>query len=276
MTKRKQKEDEELHLNLFRKIYEKKYDQKFPQGVVEHKIKEKPDFLIKGKDNVLGIEHTEFFRKKSHKEKHSPRKKEAFREKIISDAQNLCEQRGVSPLEVKVLFKSLEHLSGEKVQAELSESIANSVEHACHEKREGIFRLTGSELGIPEIYLISVIRGTLDGQTWRIKHWWYEVKASWINRNFISELQACINWKNDRYIEYRGKCGQCWLLIVTNRSKDSQAFEITKEILQYKYTSLFERTFYMEVLFKEIYELTTTRNQKLLNVCTAYWSNNHR
>jgi hypothetical protein len=104
-----------------------------------------------------------------------------------------------------------------------------------------------------------VIRGTLEGTTWLQNHRWYEIKASWVNRNFVSELQACIDRKSDKYYDYRKNCTGCWLLIVTNKNKDSQAFEITREILQNKYGSRFERSFYLEVFFKELYELITGR-----------------
>ena len=122
-----------------------------------------------------------------------------------------------------------------------------------------IFRIECSDLQIPEIHLINVIRGTFNGIVWLRDHHWQEVRASWVNRNFVSELQTCINRKNSKYQEYRKNCNECWLLIVTNRSKDSQAFEITEETLQWKYISEFERTFYMEVLFRELHELSTKR-----------------
>lgn len=260
MTDNRQTKDEDFHFDLFRKLYEQKFGKTFPYGEVSHKTAQKPDFLINGANSVIGIEHMELFKNKSPNKPYSPQKEEGFREKIISDAQKLCERKSIPPIQVNVFFNSLKHISGNKAQFELSKSIANVIEIACREKKDEIFNLTCSELGLPEIYQIRVIRGTLNGQTWLTSHRWQEARASWVDRRFVSGLQESIDRKNDRYKEYRKKCEECWLVIVVNRSKDSQALEITEEMLQHKYNSEFDRTFYMEVMLKDLYELTTTKN----------------
>jgi hypothetical protein len=262
MTDNRQTKDEDFHFDLFRKLYEQKFGKTFPYGEVSHKTAQKPDFLINGANSVIGIEHTELFKNKSPDKPYSPQKEEVFRKKIISDAQKLCERNGIPPIQVNVFFNSLKHICGNKAQFDLSKSIAKSVGRRCNTKKDEKFTLKNPELGLPEIYQIRVIRGTLNGETWLTSHRWQEARASWMNRRFVSELQESIDRKNDRYKEYRKKCEECWLLIVVNRSKDSQAFEITEEMLQHKYSSEFDRTFYMEVIIKDLYELTTAKIQK--------------
>jgi hypothetical protein len=116
MGGKKKRQREERDFNLFRELYERKLGGKFPVGKIEHRTDRGPDFVVREVSGALGVEHTELFKERVSKGEYSPKEREAFREKIINDALNLCKRKKVPPLEVKVLFKSVKQVHGSKSQ----------------------------------------------------------------------------------------------------------------------------------------------------------------
>lgn len=251
MTTLKQKKKEQLHFHLFKRLYKQ-----FPDGKVYHQRGQRPDFLIEHSNGILGIEHTEIFKSKPTGQPYNPQQQEGFLRKIVDQAKIICEKKGVDPLQVKVWFKGINHITGTKDQSKLSESLAEFVE-SWNKKSPDAHELLKPQAKIPEISQIDIRRGTLNGKIWLTSHRWSKEGAGWVKRQFIEELQKCLDEKNDKYEKYRKKCEECWLLVVANRSNPAQCFDIDfgGEVKAHNYYSKFDKTFYMEVMHRYLVKL---------------------
>lgn len=254
MTNLKQKNKEQFHFDLFKKLHKQ-----LPNGILHHQCKQKPDFLIEHSKGILGIEHTEIFKNKSPSQPYTPQEEEGFLKKIIDKAKIICEQKKVPALQVKVWFNPIKHITGNKAQSKLSQSLAELIE-SWNKKNSYPHELLKPKSQIPEIFQIDIRRGTFDGQTWLTSHRWTKEGSGWVKRDFINELQKCIDEKNDKYEKYRKNCEECWLLIVADRSNPAQCFDIDfcGEVKTHSYYSKFDQTFYMEVMHEHLVKLNCT------------------
>ncbi len=128
MTRPEQKEEEETWLEQFKALYKEKYGIDFTQGqIIPY---EGPDFLV---NHTFGIEFVELFDESGKATNfYSPAAQESFRKGIVKEAGKYCEGKGVTPIEVKVWFNHIEHLTGAENQKKLGVRLGRLVEKLSH------------------------------------------------------------------------------------------------------------------------------------------------
>jgi hypothetical protein len=236
-----------------------------PEGKVVHG--DSPDFLVYTSKGILGIEHTRLF--KEHKRDSIPMQAiEGRRDKILRKAMIICNNNQVFPARVEVVFNnkkrfrnsSLEILNFSYKEAEfISEELAKSIMEYYTQDINLKDELHSSELPcqIEGIERVRINSGMKFGKRVIETQLWLSIDCGWVREHCVNEIQGCIDEKNKKYDNYRNKCQDCWLLIVADRSSDSQCFEMNQATKQYSCASLFDTVFYFEIMTNELVRLKT-------------------
>lgn len=251
MSHNKQKCKEKFHFMLFKERYEEWRD-----GEERHENGEgKPDFLITYPDKILGIELTEPFKLKGEGQAISPQQREGSLQDIVSQARLFYEEHNNHPLKVDVWFSPTfknTQITKSKIK-ELGQKLAELVRKELPENI--LFSPLSLDI-IPKNKLPEIARILISSA---VVGYWKKVGASWAKRNFIDELQECIDKKNGIYDRYIIKCDECWLLMVADGSNTAQCFvdDNNGEVFNHTYQSKFSKTFYLEVTARPV-KLKTT------------------
>lgn len=261
MTQVYQKKIEEFHFALFREILTQKFGERLPSAPKSPN----PDFILAHSGKILGVEHTTLRKRKLQTVNHTPQQQVAFQDKIVKNARLQCEKWGIPPLRIKVWFRSTRHLKGGSDQQRVSQELASIVRDFAQKNKLNCFECFKPESAYSKI---GIKPGTINGKLWLKSHRWSRVGGVCPKTSLISgDLQKSINKKNAKYHEYRGKCDQCWLLIVADKSNPAQAFDITydDQVLTHRYESKYDRTFFMEVTERSLVELNCS--SQVLDSC---------
>lgn len=247
---------ERFHLWVFSTLHE------LPGGELPRQNhSQKPDFRYRSGQLITGIEHTEIKRARSVSGIPSLAELKGLHRGIVSKAERLATDQGLPPLHVQVLFH--DHFyrypnKGERAVHGLFDTILRNLERIL--KME-----TGNSLRIEPpspfvgISMVLATPGTAHGKTWLANHRWEVMEPGLVTIGFAHELQDVITAKNAKIDEYLKTCDQCWLLVVSDRTKADQKFHFTPEMQENVYEADFERTFYLEIAERFLTELKTTR-----------------
>jgi hypothetical protein len=236
MVSDRQKKDERVHLEVFRERFSES-----PMTLVSHD--DNPDFLMECGGRTVGIEHTEFFRRRnrSSKRPYTPAELEGIQQGIILRAVSSYVDQGNPPVDVTVWFypwmKHVRLARGRSVVIadELSQFVAEWI-RVPHSRDE--WPMPGDR--IPEISHLSIAKGP---SAWR------KGNLSQVGPPSVSEFQAIIAEKNTKCDIYRQKCDECWLLIAANRFNPAQGTDFSQDdgSLRHCYRSRFECVFFLEL-----------------------------
>jgi hypothetical protein len=210
--------------------------------------------LIKGKSRILGIEFTGLYdNDKQATNSYSPAEQDAFRKGILKQAQKYCEGKGVPPVEVKVWFNPIEYLSGAENQKMLGVRLGRLVEKLSHRSNSSTTMLW--EPKSKKLKFILQVSTALGGD-WLQNHHFHQYFITETNTNPIDSLQNRITEKNKKYEDYLKNCQVCWLVIVVDIRNSAQKFDINYDLRTktHKYSSKFDRVFYMDIMRKELTE----------------------
>jgi hypothetical protein len=242
------KAKEKFHFEVFKRLFTE-----FPLSDIDT-CREHPDFLVDSLHGIIGIEHTKVFEDETIKDPFMSANKYGDQERILKKARIICEKKKIPPLWVRVRF-SISNLQYTRKDVErISKSLADCIEkeRAKNPSTDEIILRRDELLGIPEIQKVDIVK-SLGYQQWEM------ISPHWVTREFIKEIQKCINDKNSLYAKYREHCGQCWLLMVVDRKHPSQGFELSEKTAKHTYKSAFDRTFYLELRFEQLVQLSCTK-----------------
>lgn len=242
------KAKEKFHFEIFKRLFTE-----FPVSDIDT-CRENPDFLVDSLYGIIGIEHMQVFEDETIKDPFMSANKYGDQEKILKKAKIICEKKKIPPLWVRVLF-SISNLQYTRKDVErIGKSLADCIEKKCvqNPSTDEVILRKDELPEIPEIQRIDIVKG-LGYQ------WWQVISAQWVKREFIKEMQKCINDKNSLYAKYRKHCEQCWLLIVADRAHPSQCFELSEKTAKHTYKSAFDRTFYLDLRFEQLVQLSCTK-----------------
>jgi hypothetical protein len=248
MTSARQKTDEQVHFELFKELLNE-----CPMRLPRHD--DNPDFLVEREGRTIGIEHAEFYRRRtpSSKRPYDPAELEGIQQGIVRKARELYMEEANPPVSVKVWFDpgmKRTPLAGGRpktIAAELSQFVAA---WACTDPSPyADFGVGGADTTpIAEITILGITRA---GSTWSKEN------PSLVGPASVSELQRTIDEKGTKYDVYRQKCDECWLLIAANRFNPAQGTDFSRDdsSLRHSYKSRFDRIFFLEFGHRELFEL---------------------
>lgn len=231
------KEREEHFLNRVKSVYPG-----FPDGEI-HALtgkQEPPDFLVKSKDRVVGIELVDYIRGQGAEG--SPlRHEETRRENVIKKAQEEFETEAQLPMEVLFLWHGRFYLSKMKRPAldRLAHDIALLVEgkipqeshYATYIDRRA---LRGSSAdGVIVKISITRLRAGACGH-------WASTETGYTDL-YPPEVQQLISSKERNFDRYKGKCDSVWLVIIASAEHVSSIPDIRQEVKEHVFRSQFDR-----------------------------------
>lgn len=228
------KSEEVLYLRQFRSFISD-----FPEG--ETLPDESPDFRILDRTLSVGIEITKLF-KPAVDPARPEQAIESHNFEIVDDARILSELRGHPYLHVAVFF-SREITRTKAERWELSRALAGCVHHnipAVGESVELEWHPASGNLLPDGIDQVQISRD-VD----RRRSHWYWPKAGFVRSDAVGLIQDAIDSKTLKIGRYLEKVDSCWLLIVADGMKPSSMIRPDAASLEYKYSSPFERTYFM-------------------------------
>jgi hypothetical protein len=224
-----------------------------PDGeIVEH---EQPDFLIRSRQETLGIELTRLF-KKHPDARRVPQADESERRRVVDTARRLFERTSKIPLEVSVFFSgsaSLTKADRERLSRQITDLVVTNIPESnawCRIDFESCGFSFPNEIA-------SILIARFDVLTQGL---WTVPAFGWVQEDFIEGLQGAIQAKMPHLGEYLRKCDRCWLLIVADASGASTFFSASQTTLGHQYQSTFERTYFVQTLSGDVFRLNTTAN----------------
>lgn len=196
-----------------------------------------PDFIIDHEGRPVGLEVTEIFT--CHDGSSSRvQAEESIADRIVSRARQIYRARGGYPVHISVSFRPYEDLL--KVNREtVAEALASRIEQL---NPQPWARVEWPPLMLmnPLPDVVSRIHG-LGVLSWDMALW-NVPRAAWVVPLTSQHVQSRVDEKVGRLAEYRKHASDVWLLLVTNRGKGSQMFDVDKRELD-NVTSTFSRTF---------------------------------
>ncbi len=244
------KETERFYLDKFKENFPG-----FPKGTVCPD--ERPDFLVKTEQGVVGIEITEFFRDMADAIQSPLQQREAVRRKIMEQANAFADKRGFLVAYVFVHFD----LNFNCKASEISIIASKLVEVA-----EGRFQIGQNdeyirrhEIQIPGIAALSLKRTRGSTSIWRAP------LGSFVPTMNPQQIQDILDQKNCRCDEYGKKCDEIWLVIVMDRFRASSFALIPEGVANSVYAHRFDSAF----LFFYDYDATQKPPLLLKNLSDA-------
>jgi hypothetical protein len=220
----------------------------FPEGTLTPC--EEPDFLIKAPARTIGIELTELHRDVPSGTE-PPQAQEALRHRAVKRAQELHEQSGLDPLHVSV------HFSGSQLTRGYLESLAQAVARAVATwmPASGEYKSIESDYLVPnrlppEIAAIGAYN--LPGAS---RSFFTAPGATWMAKLQPSDVERALQSKEAKYVAYRGKCDEAWLVIGCNGEFMSTWFEDVELAASLNLPTSFDRAFLMSYFDRNLVEL---------------------
>lgn len=243
MRRESQKEREQRHLYAFRQIYSD-----FPSGKIQHT--DNPDFLVKQREAILGIELTGLYWPKI-KGKQEPKKVFETQDRILRRCREIAEEAGVPPVYAQV------HFRWDNISYDI-ETTAEKIIARIRPIVEGFGtegKYDSDPYPVEGIIRIRVRSCRYKGLWWCDSHRWERVFASTLMVDPIVEIQERVDEKNKRYNEYLSRCQRCWLVIATDGLYYPEAFHLTERTLNHGFSCRFDRLLFMNTIDREVHEL---------------------
>jgi hypothetical protein len=177
---------------------------------------------------------------------------------IVEEASLIHGAAGGPALTVRVDFKLGSRKLGRRQRSDIASKVAALVLQTPIEM-DGCAELENDNESLttfPE----EITRIRIQRNRFRSRALWSVPRAALIHRLKNNDLQSRIDEKNRRASVYRRRTPEVWLLIAHSLHFSlASTFENSKETLQHKYESNFDRTFLLDVFGRQCNELIRDR-----------------
>ncbi len=244
-NRNRQKLLERFFLDRFREGYAG-----FPQG--EIKCSERPDFLVLGREQTIGIEVQEYARGSSKDEGSIQRRDGELKRRVEAKAITAYELRSSTPVLTWLQWNlnvSLEKNTVDKVANDVAEIVAWFVAQNDSDKITidwEDLENSPSKNVVDSVRIMKLSPGTSSFFT--------SVEAGFVTVT-PEELQKVIDDKNALADGYLEKCDTMWLLIVAEGLHVASTASLTDAARQHVYQSRFERVFFFDSFSRVITSL---------------------
>jgi hypothetical protein len=235
---------ERLHLQVFSSLYPIPGKEIFCESI------KKPDFRFEDGGNIIGIEHTGLYLINMVKLKNDQRK-------IVLAAKGLAEKNMLPPLEVRVVFHDyfkIEKLKRNQIACALYSIVESNLQMIIKANNGHSVKIIPPKPFVG-INSIRVTFGEYEGKTWLHNHRWLVDETGFVKQNMICDLQARIDEKNEVINDYLKNCSSCWLLVVFDRSKADQKYNIIDNNFNHVFNAIYSKIFLLEISEKKLFQL---------------------
>lgn len=214
---------------------------------------ESPDYILKTRDRVYGVEVTTLIRDNPSNST-SLAAIRTSQERSFRRARELLQSAPISPVDVKVKFRDDNRpIDVEETAVELFEFITGKIE-IIDDSKTWHFH----ESGLKNIQWVSMHLDTTRGKRWLEHHRVGRIHINWISVDPIDLLQRRIDAKQHKLLDYLRKCDKCWLVIGVDEWTAPEAIDMTENGVKHLYRSDFSRLFFVRNIDSKVHELATT------------------
>ena len=239
---------ESEHVELFRSLS----GQLLPGEIRES---ESPDFLIVGAESTLGLEHTRVFRPGN--DANAPiRALDSNAVDIVAAAERKARAVGLPPLRVRMSFAQSMPLRSAERNA-IAEAAVETIAANLPSTGETVELEYRGRLSAPHPREIDQI--VVSRQAGRTVHSWRRGDAAQVALDARAEFQSASESKSKLHEQYLAKCDRCWLLLVSEFMRPSQAIAPNEATLAHYYESEFERVYFLDCTERQVNRLRTRR-----------------
>ncbi|HEY5346478.1 MAG TPA: hypothetical protein VIK62_09060 [Verrucomicrobiae bacterium] len=222
------KQLELFYLNKFKESFSN-----FPHGNIFPD--EKPDFLIKDANEIVGVEITGFYRETASKTQRPLQQREGLRNRIIALAKSIYDGKELPSVYVTIQF-DLNFYCGKSEVQRIAERFADLTEQSLSNLAEG------KVWKIYDIQLKGVHSLSVEKREWQ-KSDWTAPLVSFLPTANPQQIQEILDEKNILCEVYRKKCNKIWLVIIMDRFKSSSFSLIPEMVSEHFYTHNFDSAF---------------------------------
>lgn len=244
------KERERKHFDQFLKFCDC-----IPDGEVEES--DPLDFLIHHEQSILGIEHTEYF-KKDESGFAFLKKDESLQNKVTNRLGSYCDQIGLSPTHLGISWKPNIPLTISRIET-LIHDIAKLIN--INMPKQGEIISLNSKNFKGNIFPIELIGLTIYRSAKINKTSVNPFRGTFQHIVKVDELKNIINEKEEKLLLYRDKCNEVWLLIVAEGIAPSSIIKVDSLVYNYSFNSQFDRIFFFDLYNN--YKVTELKINKL-------------
>ena len=199
---------------------------------------ESPDFLIKTKEDIIGVEVTDF---STHGDWF---KSNSFLDAALDYGRQIFRDNGGPALYVSVHFANQpRNCQAEEIGKRLACVVRIMLEHNVTDTSayscEDLFAVF-SEHGLLD-YVFAIGFCNVDEEA----ELWQSPRAAWETLVSAEEVQKVIDEKNKKLADYRKSCKGIWLAI--HNRLEAGFYAISDEAQQFNYTRGFDRIFWVEM-----------------------------
>lgn len=222
-----------------------------------------PDLLCQHQSRIIGVEHTRLYHESTTLAVGQQRKpQELLHVKIVRTAQQIFKQQSSVPLWLAVTFTEPYNLRKRDV-SEIAQSLADVVFTSVSTGVDLFQRLTITTVSPwdyeherrPFPQGVQAIHYTVqDNPKYEV---WGPTYGYGVPDLAVEGIEATISVKDARVLEYRKRCDQAWLLMVTNLGMPSSHFTIGEEVLRNTFSTGFDRLFLLTDGNSQLIELKT-------------------
>jgi hypothetical protein len=228
---------------------------------------EAPDFVLDFGDQRVGVEVTQYVRGRSSSGS-AQRKQHAFIQRVLDEANALLRQQMGDPIYVTVdVLDGRTAANAREVARQLTESVRHCLEGESLPPRPFPFglNLAGSpqfyECAVPDLMApiadrITVVRLHRGSYT----HW--HIRQSGNTKASVQELEALIASKDPDTTRYTSGLDAIWLAIDAFGGDILQAITPTRDLVERRYRTHFDRIFLVDTTETTIHQLWTEKSDK--------------
>ena len=238
----------ELHrLTCFKELIDD-----FPVGQVEPS--EKPDFIVRAADRMVGFELTDLYRE-SFPDQMPQQASEAMRHKVVERAKNIFDSRGLPPVKASFHFNDRIHIKKSEVEPFALE-LANLVSDNLPASESGLMIPDGWQ----DTRLLPNILHKLTVHRLEIftKTFFSSPSATWVSNIRRLDIERILADKEPKLKSYRTRCDEAWLVINADIESMATWFEFDSGVLQEAFQTKFDRVYLVEHFRKRAHQLRIT------------------
>jgi len=247
------KNRELIHLEHFREICIF-----FPDGEIDKKKRDKPDFIVHATDKLLGIEHTEIFQPEPTSGV-SLQALDQMAQRVVKQASDLYIQDHNKPIYVQIMFRQgkfikkqcVDHLAEIVFRIIARTPLTPGTTITLRRKRVN-FKYFPAEIAMIRIYWHPNIK----------ENNWFCSSPGSIPELTAADFQEKIDRKEPKVDEYRSNCSELWLLIVADDFRNPSTLDISADAAIHHYHTKFDRVFIFWNATRHYIELQLTGGDK--------------
>jgi hypothetical protein len=219
---------------------------------------DRPDLLFKSDSRVIGIEHTRLYREdKAIPSGRQLLPQERLHWEIVDQACQRFRGRQQTPLQLYVEFK--EPFNSRKSDiASIGNALTCVVEWSLHEHRpQGgevvwVWQWEAERRGIPWPDAIQQFNYCITSPEFEV---WGPSYGYAVPSVDFDVIDSRVRDKEARLNDYRQRCDEIWLLIVTDTGTPAAHFEVSDSVLSATYKTAFHRVYLLTIFHRSLTRL---------------------